>query len=836
MKSCNTASSERILPLSRHRIKSSGRDSSERELEEQMHSNTNPADFSRLASSSYKYVELQPRSKVPVGVPLLDAEGNPVMRPRRAGGARAQTTWRILSFEDALTCVQAGGNVGVILGRATLVVDIDPARFPPGRNVLREFLQRIGRGDFKAYPAVRTSSKGLHIYTSVDPELLLCGAHPDFPGIDFKRGDRSYVVAPGCVHPSGIAYTFANAVSFDALPPAPQGLLDLLAIEPPKRSGPKDADVASDWGSLDEEQLEDALSHIDVEQFNHKNDDWVRFAMSCHWLTAGDGREVFLDWCAGDDEYSDEAMRDINGQRWDSFGKESKRGGAQIHGGLLFKYLRAAGVPQGQWPQRSGSRDFGDVMPEENEALFAPPPNKSDRVVDEMNARHPLVMVRGKPFYIEEGSDDFHYMTRGDIANRYEHETVTVIRDRRPTDVKKGEYWLEHPRKKVYERALFEPGKPREFRDADGKLTYNLWKGWAVDPEGANGSWTLTRRLIHDALAGGDAAAFNYILDWLAYSYQRPRGWGPQGVVFVLRDDLGGTGKGTLGRIWRAPFGMHGRLINQKEGLLGRFSDHLEYTAAVQLDEPTWTANRDQGGLFKSIITEPSLDAEGKGLPRRNVPNHLAIMITTNAAWAAPADIGDRRFFTVDVLPTFKGDRAFWQELNAELEEGGYEAFFREMLARKLGDFHPEHDRVETIAMGVQRRHTVGPFADWWIDCLESGVMPGALGDWRAGPVKVISEASRTAFHSFAGNALTGDWRYGFANKFGNELRRVCPNGYRKSQIDRVPKESRGEWPSYCNADGRAQVFVLPDLEACRDRAERLFGVSFADARMEELI
>jgi hypothetical protein len=327
--------------------------------------NTAPELLAPHAAAGSKLIEIRPKSKRPVGIPVIGLDGKPVMRKTKHG-PRPKTTWKYISASEAQKCFERGGNVAWVIGRHHVVLDFDPRAYKPGIDTEAAFLAAIGLKDWKQFARVRTPGGGIHVIMQAPQDAMIC-SDDRFPGLDVKRG-VSYVLIPGSIHPNGGVYTWEGEVPLHSTPAAPLGVLEALKLSAPPMEARGEAGD-DDWGILSEDQIEEALSHIEVEQFNHQNEEWFRLMASCHWLTAGDGGDVFLDWSAGDDEYSDEAMRDINQQRWNSLSKEGQHGAwadRRIRGGLLYKKLSEAGVPSGHWPQRRASRDFMDVTAEEN--------------------------------------------------------------------------------------------------------------------------------------------------------------------------------------------------------------------------------------------------------------------------------------------------------------------------------------------------------------------------------------------------------------------------------------------------------------------------------------
>lgn len=697
-----------------------------------------------------KLIRLQKGQKRPVGVPVLGPDRKPIMRKKRGGGDKMKLQWDYVDFEGAQKWMREGGNVGWVIGREYLVLDFDPKNYAPGTNTEQRFLEATGLKDWSKFTQIATPSGGKHIVMRVPSDIMLMATDNEkFPGADFKRG-VSYVATAGSVHPNGGVYRWSGDVPVASTAQAPQSVLDLLKIAPPPiemRRGSGD----DDWGIFDEEQLEDMLSHIDVEQFNHKNEEWFKFAMSCHWLTAGEGREVFLDWCGGDDEYSDEAMRDLNGQRWDSFGKEGKHGGwseRRVRGGLVYKYLSAAGIPSGQWPQRKGDRDFVDVTEEENREFIEKIDAKVSAIgartlsaLEEMNRDHAMVLMSGMPLYLsvdydEAGRKKNFFINETALIQRYKHKVVTVMKGGRGNAVAEeeelGKWWISHPQKRSFDGMEFRLQKPQEFYRGDRKIL-NTFQGWAFEPtpspDGFASGWPMFHRVLWEGICNEDKELYEYLLDWMAWSYQRD--CGPASVAVMMTGGQG-TGKSTLTEVWSAPFGAAAASGDSIEMMLsGENVSYLAEIGALVLNESMWAGNRKTYATLKSRITDNFRGAE-KFQPARQVVNNLCIMMSTNDGWAMHVEKDDRRFLIVEPNGKFANNEGFWTAVRKEMFEGpnlktpskGCQYFFGDLMKRDIGTFHPAFRRPKTDAWKRQALKTLGEFGAWLLDEIEKGKFP----------------------------------------------------------------------------------------------------------------
>lgn len=252
-----------------------------------------------------------------------DANGRPL------GKAPLQSGWRrapALADAEVAAHLGKGFNVGARLRDDQLVIDADPRNYAQGDDPLTRLTADF---DLPYAPKVETGGGGWHIYLRKAEGVRVRDSLDEYPGIEFKSVGRQVVVPPS-IHPNGRGYVWDLLLGPDmAVPNAPDALLDQLR-RPPRAS------VVPD-GTLTSEMLSKLLEGLDARDFD-SNDKWQPIAMACHHATAGDGIDVFLDWCATDPDYADRSAQVR--ARWESFSTD-KAVAVSIR--TLYKALHDAG-------------------------------------------------------------------------------------------------------------------------------------------------------------------------------------------------------------------------------------------------------------------------------------------------------------------------------------------------------------------------------------------------------------------------------------------------------------------------------------------------------------
>lgn len=386
-----------------------------------------------------EFVVLQRGSKLPVAELVTDADGEPVyvMRHRRKKTIRLQKrTHRRVDASGALEAIAEGHNVGIYVPAGWVVLDFDPRHFG-SEDTPAKVLSRIGFESFANLPCVLTASapeRGLHVWMRLPDGARITSKPRLYPGLDVKV--NGYVVAPGAWREDtkrfygwnvdGKPGKVPQATLSDA-PHLPFALLeDLAATTLPARPG-RSTQGDDREGCWTEDDLAKALALLPPDIFNFANFDeeliakadpdaktiihgtsalhdcaWFRFMCAAHHATQGDGIGAFVDWCLSDPDY--EAHADLIELRWNSLATQLDDNSQPITAALIERFLKAAGVPESDWPPKvSTELAFADVAEAENEEARAIVNPDETRPLALLSERAAKVSVRGDPDFIARG-------------------------------------------------------------------------------------------------------------------------------------------------------------------------------------------------------------------------------------------------------------------------------------------------------------------------------------------------------------------------------------------------------------------------------------------------
>ena len=245
----------------------------------------------------------------------------------------------------------------------------------------------------------------------------------------------------------------------------------------------------------------------------------------------------------------------------------------------------------------------------------------------------------------------------------------------------------------------------------------NLWTGLAVEPK--PGDWSLFRRHLQNAVCGGDAAHYDWLLDYMAHAVQSP-GEKP-GSAVVLYSPAEGTGKTMINAMMKRIFGQHAISVAKSEQFLGRFNAAVGSKIWLATEEAFWGGDKKQLGAYKNLITEDRITLEPKGVDPYEVDNFTRIFATTNEKWNTPAGVDGRRSLLVlEVKNGRAKDPSYfdliWKQM---LDEGGLEAMLFDLMKREIKS--NLRNPPETAALRDQRQRTLDGVQQWVVAVATDG-------------------------------------------------------------------------------------------------------------------
>lgn len=320
-----------------------------------------------------------------------------------------------------------------------------------------------------------------------------------------------------------------------------------------------------------------------------------------------------------------------------------------------------------------------------------------EAVINELNKKHAFIhtdssyILTEKPHAFFPGVGDFVLESRQSLLQAYENQIMKGDSGKPTT---KAKIWLAHPERRSFPNGItFDPTTTEHTNGF-----YNLWGGFSRQPK--KGCFDLFKKHIREVICAGNSAYFEYVWKWCASIFQHP----DRIHTALLLMGLQGTGKGVFVKALGKLFGKHFVHLDNLERLVGNFNCHMKHSVLIFADEAVWGGNRKDVGKLKSMITEELAMIEPKGKDTIAVRNFRHFIFASNEDWPVHLDPDDRRFFVLKVSDDHKEDFSYFEAVQEELENGGYEALLHALLHEDLSGFNPRDMPINLDAFHVKMR------------------------------------------------------------------------------------------------------------------------------------
>ncbi|WP_188063203.1 DUF5906 domain-containing protein [Sphingobium sp. KCTC 72723] len=549
------------------------------------------------------------------------------------------------------------------------------------------------------------------------------------------------------------------------------------------------------YSRVDKDAVETCLSLIDPDESGH----WHRILRSLYFAFGTAAVDMADEWSRRGAKYREgEPQRLFNKYAQDT---------AFTADSLLWLFRAAF----------NASLDVGDDKPNVaiDFAAFAL------AHVENMNRDHAIVTRGSRTVVMEEIFDErfdrytVDYLPKQAFQDRYVMSVpVGTSKEGDPVFKPRGKHWFDDGRRRQFDRIMFLPG-----HDKPQTGVLNSWRGFAVEAVDNPEGWALLKRHLRENVCNRDDASFAYLMNWLAGCVQWLRK--PLGVALVLMG-YKGAGKSILIQLLAHLFGEAAFVTALADDVLGKFNARLESTLLLGLEEAVAASNRTQDGIFKDLITRPTLRVEDKFFSNWTAPNHLRMIMTSNNDHVVRADARERRYAVFEVTNPHQDDpdarRRYFGDLIEQMETGGYEAMLGELLARDITGWNPE-SIPETDALRQQKLLNLSndPVAAWYFSRLQDGI--NILSGEAETPAYPWSQ-TETRWVPVA--AVMKDYRY-FARQLGHRgdeqriktrLTRFMPRGFDTKNLRDPNDPNRGQ----------ARMYPFPPLAEARKLFERATG------------
>lgn len=220
--------------------------------------------------------------------------------------------------------------------------------------------------------------------------------------------------------------------------------------------------------------------------------------------------------------------------------------------------------------------------------------------------------------------------------------------------------------------------------ERDPKVKCNLWGGWPTTPRAGQCGRILE---LGEYLCSNDARGaelWEWMLKWIALPIQRP---GTKMKTALVLHGPQGTGKNLFFETVMRVYGEYARVIDQ-EALEDKFNDTFSRKLFLVADEVVarqelfHTKNK-----LKGFVTGTEIRINPKNVGAYFEKNHLNLVFLSNEPQPMVLERDDRRYCIVWTPPKLEPE--FYNEVLAEIDDGGVEALHDYLLHLDLGDFGP---------------------------------------------------------------------------------------------------------------------------------------------------
>lgn len=658
----------------------------------------------------------------------------------------------------------------------------------------------------------RSKSRGSHLFFRYEPRLIN-SAGVIGEGLDV-RTTGAFVIAAGSIVGEGRYSRDGEPLGSVDLPPFPETLIPEPAPDRPTAEPLADATQEQrEWAADYLRNLSDELAALAE---GNRNPTLNAMAM---WA-GGAGAHGFLTHEQAEDALVEAAIqaglpkrsaRSTFKSGWKAGMKKpiSRYPGADAEDDDYSCFDNLDDKPQ----LAATDTDSFDSLMDDKPAAATDSGNDHGDIIAKMNRKHALIMIGGKSVIAapgETGAVDF-WQTRA-FHEFYANRRLPVKDPNtgKPKPVPVSQIWMAHPKRRTY------PGGVTFAPDGASDRQFNLWRGWAVEPD-ADASCSLFLDHIRHVVCRGNEDHAAYVVGWLAHMVQHPAQ--KPGVGLVVRGGKG-AGKDTVADYVARMIGRrHAPTVAESDHIVGKFNARLENALLLHVQEGSWAGDRKAEGVLKYLVTSDRVEIERKGIDSINMPSVLRLFISANAEWVVPASADERRWAVFNVSDTRRGNEAYFAALRAEMNGRGPAALLHYLRAYDLSGFDVRK-APETDALRDQKIVSLRGFDLWWFETLSQGSLDsGSLdGDdtWAESPIMIGRDALRARYvewtkgRRFDGEAVDD-------RRFGRRLREMVPALEDKRLGGRVNRVRQYALPSLidCRAAFEAWLRAPVDWDAC---------------------
>lgn len=349
--------------------------------------------------------------------------------------------------------------------------------------------------------------------------------------------------------------------------------------------------------------------------------------------------------------------------------------------------------------------------------LVIPKPSQDaeDPVLLKLNATYGIANMSGKAVVLYETWKKDLNLFETEVSNPFQMDLIHQGQQVKYNgqSVSAFKYWCFQAERNQYDGIVFLPDaktirKPGRLPVMPQGGTYNLWLGYICDFDKA----VYPERILNhlkEVWCSGDEEEYEYVLNWFAYLYQKP---GSVSTTALVLQSVPGTGKNLwIDGVIVKSLGIHALSTANRDDLTGRFNKQMGINVFTFANEATYAGEKADRSVLKNLMTDEFRNIELKGIDKARARNCTSLIFASNYSWVMALEANDRRLFYLTVSSARVGDKAYFDALAHEIENGGRDGFVKLMLERDISKFNiakiPQTSNIQRMVDFLRTAHPV---------------------------------------------------------------------------------------------------------------------------------
>ena len=290
---------------------------------------------------------------------------------------------------------------------------------------------------------------------------------------------------------------------------------------------------------------------------------------------------------------------------------------------------------------------------------------------EKWNKNHAVGKYGGKAV-IYNGEDIMRLTEFKKLCNRY---IMVGGEDEKKKKIKEVDIWLDSHDRNEFDQIIFDPALPSGYNNR----VVNTYDGFAVQPKAGRTDPFLMH--LEQNVCHNNEDWYDYLIQWMAHIVQKP--WIKTGVAIVFAGNEG-IGKSIVPEYFGRIFGPYYKRIDSGSRITGHFNAQFRECLLCNADEAVCVYERKTLGILKSLITDKQFTYEKKGYDPEIGSNFTNFFIISNDDRIVAPSESDRRYFVLEVMPTWTGKWDIWDKVVDMMDSDGPAALLHYLQQVKL--------------------------------------------------------------------------------------------------------------------------------------------------------